>query len=200
MGRKKRGYPTLRFRVTVLQRLAPMISGLIGIVGAQLYFWIAHHLFYADVTLHLIIFTACGGFFGSMIGSSNYGVTLTPWTVEVHNLRRRVIWLRDVRLIRVEKSFLSRKVAIYEFSGRCTTLRAPITGFLFWDKRFEEKYHAIGRWWLDHREIGSGDTEPQDTPPAGFLPIGNAAPSMADTVAGAVPPRSPSRLRRRNPT
>ncbi|MCX4915318.1 hypothetical protein [Streptomyces sp. NBC_00687] len=30
-------------------------------------------------------------------------------------------------------------------------LRAPITGFLCWDRGFEDKFRTIGRWWQEHR-------------------------------------------------
>ncbi|MEU2426130.1 hypothetical protein ABZ619_34850 [Streptomyces sp. NPDC007851] len=79
------------------------------------------------------------------------GVTLTPSTAVAHNFRRRTILWSDVQAIRVESFFGSRTVVIYEAGGRATRLRAPVTGFLNWDRGFEEKFHTIGRWWLDHR-------------------------------------------------
>jgi hypothetical protein len=62
-----------------------------------------------------------------------------------------VTYLRNGSSVQIESLFGSRTVVIYEAGGRRTRLRAPITGFLSWDRRFEEKFHTIGRWWLDHR-------------------------------------------------
>ncbi|WP_406434528.1 hypothetical protein [Streptomyces sp. NBC_01589] len=79
------------------------------------------------------------------------GVTLTESTAIVHSLRRRTIQWSNVQAIRVERVQGTQTVVIYEAGGRRTRLRAPITGFLNWDRGFEEKFRTIGRWWLDHR-------------------------------------------------
>jgi hypothetical protein len=85
--------------------------------------------------------------------------TLTPYEVIAwHGLRRRRIPWDDVAYIEIQKRFGSRVIAIYQANGRRTRLRAPITGFLSWDKQFEEKFHTIGRWWLEHR---TADAAPQ---------------------------------------
>ncbi|MET4641520.1 hypothetical protein ABID95_001241 [Streptomyces atratus] len=57
----------------------------------------------------------------------------------------------NVQAIRIERFQGAQIVVIYEAGGRRTRLRAPITGFLCWDRGFEEKFDTIGRWWLDHR-------------------------------------------------
>ncbi|WP_326608285.1 hypothetical protein OG930_44200 [Streptomyces sp. NBC_01799] len=80
-----------------------------------------------------------------------FGVTLTESTAIVHNLRRRTIQWSNVQAIRVERVQGAQTIVIYEAGGRRTRLRAPITGFLSWDRGFEEKFRTIGRWWLDHR-------------------------------------------------
>jgi hypothetical protein len=79
------------------------------------------------------------------------GVTLTESRAVVHSLRRRTIQWSNVQAIRVERFHGNQVVVIYEAGGRRTRLRAPITGFLCWDREFEEKFRTIGRWWLDHR-------------------------------------------------
>lgn len=86
-----------------------------------------------------------------LIASRLFGVTLTESTAIVHNLRRRTIQWPNVQAIRIEPFQGARTIVIYEAGGRRTRLRAPSTGFLNWDRRFEEKFHTIGRWWLDHR-------------------------------------------------
>ncbi|WP_406467472.1 hypothetical protein [Streptomyces sp. NBC_01594] len=87
----------------------------------------------------------------AMIVFPRYGVTLTPSAAVVHNLRRRIIPWSDVQGVHTESSLGQWTVVIYEASGRRTRLRAPMTGVLSWDRRFEEKFHTIGRWWLAHR-------------------------------------------------
>lgn len=79
------------------------------------------------------------------------GITLTADHAVVHNVRRRKIAWADVQCIRIESYLGSRTIVIYEASGRHTRLRAPIRGFLSWDRRFDEKFHTIGQWWLAHR-------------------------------------------------
>ncbi|WP_406434502.1 hypothetical protein [Streptomyces sp. NBC_01589] len=69
----------------------------------------------------------------------------------MHSLRRRTIQWSNVQAIRVERVQALQTVVIYEAGGRRTRLRAPITGFLNWDREFEEKFRTIGRWWLDYR-------------------------------------------------
>ncbi|MHB9860539.1 hypothetical protein [Streptomyces sp. YIM S03343] len=79
------------------------------------------------------------------------GITLTPSAAIVRRVRKRTIPWSNVQAIQVESYAGSRTVVIYEAGGRRTRLRAPITGFLSWDRGFEEKFHTIGRWWLAHR-------------------------------------------------
>ncbi|MFE9446504.1 hypothetical protein ACFYO2_48300 [Streptomyces sp. NPDC006602] len=86
-----------------------------------------------------------------LILGQHFGVTLTESTAVVHSLRRRTIHWSNVQAIRVERLHGNQIVVIYEAGGRRTRLRAPITGFLCWDREFEEKFRTIGRWWLDHR-------------------------------------------------
>ncbi|MCX4508989.1 hypothetical protein OHA27_01460 [Streptomyces sp. NBC_01619] len=86
-----------------------------------------------------------------MIVFPRHGITLTPSAAVVHNLRRRTIPWSDVQGVQAESSLGQRTVVIYEATGRRTRLRAPVTGILCWDRRFEEKFHAIERWWLAHR-------------------------------------------------
>lgn len=89
--------------------------------------------------------------------SFGVGVTLTAETAIVHNLRRRKIRWPDVQLIRVERYMGNRTIVIYEAGGRRTRLRAPISGFLYWDRGFEQKHDVIEQWWLGHR---GGDWSP----------------------------------------
>jgi hypothetical protein len=82
---------------------------------------------------------------------SYFGVTLTESAAVVRNLRRRTIPWADIQSIQIESIMGTRTVVLYEANGRSTRLRAPSTGFLAWDRRFEEKFHVIGQWWLTHR-------------------------------------------------
>ncbi|MFD5517546.1 hypothetical protein [Streptomyces sp. NPDC127066] len=86
-----------------------------------------------------------------LVASSFFGITLTPSAARVHGLRRRTVPWASVQSVRVEQIMGGRVVALYEADGRRTRLRAPFTGFLQRDRRFEEKFHVIGQWWLAHR-------------------------------------------------
>jgi hypothetical protein len=86
-----------------------------------------------------------------LISGRYFGVTLTQSTAIVHSVRHRTIQWADVQAIRIEPFHGTRTIVIYEAGGRRTRLRAPLTGFLSWDRGFEEKFHTIGAWWLEHR-------------------------------------------------
>ena len=79
-----------------------------------------------------------------------FGVTLTPTEVIVHNFRRRTIPWTQIRGVQAEPFQSMKTVVLYDTTGRRTRLRAPITGFLSWDRHFEEKFHTIGSWWQIH--------------------------------------------------
>ena len=158
VSRKDRGYPTVHFKPTLTQRFAPALGFVAGMGTVELYFWLADRLFVpvalAGPLVGLLIATGAN----ILIGSP--GLVLTPWTAEVTKLRQRIVWWPDVREIRVERHQLMRTIVLYEHNGQRTRLRVPITGFLAWDRHFEEKYHTIGHWWLEHRVI-----QPQDAVP-----------------------------------
>jgi hypothetical protein len=78
-----------------------------------------------------------------------FGVTLTSTEVRVHSLRRRTIRWTDVRAVTTENVLGTRVVVVHE-ENRRTRLRAPITGWLTWDRHFDQKYQTIGQWWLEH--------------------------------------------------
>ncbi|MFE9307825.1 hypothetical protein ACFYM5_08995 [Streptomyces sp. NPDC006706] len=138
----------IRYRLTRLQRLWPMLPSTI-IMASQILFWLDGGPFRPALVSILLTWGVLLPMV--LIASRIFGVTLTPSAAIVHNLRRRTIPWSNVQAIRIESLFGSRTVVIYEAGGRRTRLRAPITGFLSWDRSFEEKFHTIGRWWLDHR-------------------------------------------------
>lgn len=78
-----------------------------------------------------------------------FGVTLTATEARVQNLRRRAILWSDVRAVAAE-NVLGTRVIVLHKENRRTRLRAPITGWLTLDRRFERKYQIIGQWWLEH--------------------------------------------------
>jgi hypothetical protein len=151
VSRKDRGYPTVHFKLTPMQRFLPLLGGVVGLAGVELYFWLADGLFEPLAVVAPMIGVLIGTGINIMTGSPS--LVLTPWTAEVTRLNQRIVWWPDVREIRVERRGLVRVVTLYEYNGRRTRLRAPITGFLMWDRDFEQKYHAIGHWWLEHRLI-----------------------------------------------
>jgi hypothetical protein len=150
---KRRHDPDIiEFRLTILLRLTPVIGGLVGVVTANLAIWITSGVFYAGDSIRVFLGVAVAGSAYSLLLTRGIGITLTPIAAEVENLRRRTIPWSDIQAIRIGGRFGYRTVVLHQTNGRRTRLRAPITGLFIWDdKRFEEKYHTIGRWWLDHR-------------------------------------------------
>ena len=137
----------IRYRLTRLQRLLTVLP-IIVVMACEI-------VFSQDGgPVRPVIFTLvmCGVLMPmALLLSRSFGVTLTPSAAIVHNLRRRTVPWSNVQAIQVDSLFGSRTVVLYEAGGRRTRLRAPITGFLSVDRGFEEKFHTIGRWWLDHR-------------------------------------------------
>ena len=151
----------IRFRLTLWQQVMPFLPILLGAI-AELILHLTqpptpaayaltaaeHHqvvLFNAiaiPIAIVLMILV--------VVQSRWFGVTLTPTAARVHNLRRRTVLWSDVRAVTTKTVLFSRVVVLHE-ENRRTRLRAPITGFLTWDRHFEEKYRTIGQWWLDHR-------------------------------------------------
>ena len=141
----------VKFRMTVLQRVMTASSPFIGYLLAWAALWTTGDPSSGDMELHFL----AGGLVGALIGGfapPNFSITLSPHMAQVRNVRRRTIYWSDVQMIRIEKKHLgNRTIVIYEANGRKTQLRAPVTGFLLWDRRFDEKFHVIGQWWLDFR-------------------------------------------------
>ena len=103
------------------------------------------------------------------------GVTLTPSGAVVHNLRRRTIPWADIQAIGIESVLGTRSIVLHETNGRRTELSAPRSGFLAWDRHFEEKFHVIGEWWMNHR---GPDWTPTPPPPS-------PSPTRRDTASTA---------------
>ncbi|MFJ5213826.1 hypothetical protein ACIP98_03870 [Streptomyces sp. NPDC088354] len=134
----------IRYRSTALQRVLPVLPVALVDALSHLWFWWNGGPAGAAsgaVVLPLVV----------LIASHPFGVTLTPSGAVVHNLTRRTIAWADVQAIGTESVLGARFVVIQEAGGRHTRLRAPLTGFLSWDRAFDEKLATIGRWWLDHR-------------------------------------------------
>ncbi len=139
----------IRYRCTCLQRVLPVLPLLVVVVGIRLVDWMIGKLAGSGIAESLGTWAALP--LALLIVGQYFGVTLTESTAIVHNLRRRTIQWSNVQAVRVERIQGAQTVVIYEAGGRRTRLRAPITGFLSWDRGFEEKFRTIGRWWLDHR-------------------------------------------------
>ena len=75
----------------------------------------------------------------------------------------------DIQAIQPESLLGTTTIVLCEANGRRTRLRAPSTGFLAWDRHFEQKFHTIGTWWLTHRGPGWTPVPPRPawptTPP-----------------------------------
>ncbi|MFJ9868880.1 hypothetical protein [Streptomyces sp. NPDC101165] len=159
------------YRLTRLQRLLSVLPAIV-VTAFQVLSWLDGGP-YGPVFVSLLMWGVLLPV--ALIISRPFGVTLTPSAAIVRNLRRRTIPWSNVQAIQIESLFGSRTVVIYEAGGRRTRLRAPITGFLSWDRSFEEKFHTIGRWWLDHR---GPDWAPVPPPGArwGGPPVSDGSP------------------------
>lgn len=150
----------IRFRLTAWQWLIPFLPVLLGTVvelvlrateqptpAAYALTSAEHHqvvLFNAiAIPIAAVLFVVCA------LETRWFGVTLTPTEARVHSVRRRTIRWSDVRAVTTENVLGTRVVVLYE-ENRRTRLRAPITGWLTLDRRFEQKYRTIGQWWLEH--------------------------------------------------
>jgi hypothetical protein len=167
----------IRYRSTPLQSVLPALPLLVIVCGTKVWEWMSWKAVGAEMAESF-------GLWGAMllvllITGQHFGVTLTESTAIVHNLRRRTIQWSNVQAICVEGFHGAQTVVIYEAGGRRTRLRVPITGFLCWDRGFEEKFHTIGKWWKDHR---GPDWTP--VPPAAQLsgpPVSDGNPFAAPT-------------------
>lgn len=139
----------IRYRLTLLQRVVPLLPAALFVVGAQFLIWVDGGPLGPVLVTALVLWVAAPLLV--VVTSAHFGIALTAPAAVVHNLRRRVIPWSDIQAIQIESLLGSRMVVIHEAGGRRTRLRAPITGLLSWDRGFEGKFHAIGRWWLDHR-------------------------------------------------
>lgn len=161
MRRKRRELvPVLQLRLTLAQRLTIVWGMILGGCAGELIGMISTGgAVYLSAMLHAMIPVAAGGCLALPFGG-NYGADLTPHHIDVRGLRnRRIPWDRIVG-IHIEKTVLGRRVVIYEADGRRTRLRAPLSGFLSWDRRFEEKFHAIERQWIAARSLEPSDAIP----------------------------------------
>ncbi|MEU6343234.1 hypothetical protein ABZ883_20085 [Streptomyces sp. NPDC046977] len=135
----------IRYRLTPFQRVLPVLPVTVAAGLLGLWSWShgepAGQSFGPPAALPLAM----------LVFLRPYGITLTPSAAVVHNLSRRTIPWADVQAIGTEWVFGARFVVIHEAGGRRTRLRAPLTGFLSWDRAFEEKFRTLGTWWLDHR-------------------------------------------------
>lgn len=139
----------IRYRCTRLQRVLPVLPLLVVVWGTKVWDWMTWTPAGAEIAESFGTWAAM--LLVLLILGRYFGVTLTESTAIVHSLRRRTIQWSNVQAIRVEHFRGAQIVVLYEAGGRRTRLRAPITGFLSWDRGFEEKFRTIGRWWLDHR-------------------------------------------------
>ncbi|MFC4607597.1 hypothetical protein ACFO9E_07195 [Streptomyces maoxianensis] len=161
----------IRYRLTLLQRVLPVLPGAVIFTAVQILLWAeggpSDPVFFAG----LLLWVAAP--FVGLVCSSRLGITLTTSAAVVHRFRRRVIPWSDVQAIRIESFMGSRTIVLNEANGRRTELLAPITGFLSRDRRFEEKFHTIGHWWLVHRGPDWNPVPPAWAEADGGTPAGN---------------------------
>ncbi|WP_063796039.1 hypothetical protein [Peterkaempfera griseoplana] len=141
----------IRFRRTLLERTSPMMGPIVMMFLASVAMSATgdHHGIPPAGTAGVLVAMLVGTLLGR-----GQGVTLTHHALVVDNVRRRVIPWSGVQGILVDRALGQRTIVVCEAGGRRTRLPAPTGGAFSWDPRFEEKFHTIGRWWLDHRGPG----------------------------------------------
>lgn len=152
------GTESVRYRLTPWQMIMPCTIFAAVLIGAFVAWFLEPQPGLTDAQRHQLA-TSNAVIYAVLVvlmllavwQSRRWGVVLTPTEARVYVLRRRVIRWSDVRAVTWETSFGARSVVLHE-ANRRTSLRAPCTGFLAWDRNFEAKYHTIEQWWLTHRE------------------------------------------------
>jgi hypothetical protein len=98
--------------------------------------------------------------FGLIVGSATvvgghwFGVDLTASDAVVNNLRRQRIPWAGVQAVTRESRMGVQSVALWTVGGERIRLAAPSANFLRLDlsaRDFEQRFHIIGQWWLEHR-------------------------------------------------
>jgi len=79
-----------------------------------------------------------------------FGVDLLPECAVVRGARHRIVSWDRVQAVEPQ-SFGGTQFVVLVEPDRRSRLRAPATGFLYRDRRFDEKLATIRSWWLDHR-------------------------------------------------
>ncbi len=150
----------VRYCATVWQRITPVLP--LTVLSVALIITSLNGTWPPDTASALVMLWIGVLILGGLL-PSYFGITLTPSAAVVRNMRRRTIPWADIQGIQIESVMGTRMIVLYEANGRRTRLRAPSTGFLAWDRRFEEKFHVMGQWWLTHR---GPDWTPAPPPPA----------------------------------
>ena len=169
---------TMRLRATaaeILPELLPLLLWLIvdgATHGTQRWAW-ATFLLVALIN------------FGRVAGLPQ--ITLTATEVIWHPLfrRRRVRW-SQVHAITCESALLTRTVVLW-VDGRPIPIRTPTR----WGpsvRRFEERYHTVGRWWMAHRGPDWSPPQPPASSPDGADP---QRPALANPWAPPPELRAP---------
>lgn len=150
----------VRIRMAVWQRTTPLLP--MAVVTAVLFTTSGTEFRPPGGLLGVVAFWTVLLVLGNIL-PSRFGITLTPSAAVVHNLRRRTIPWSDIQAIQVQSTAGIKSIVLHEANGRSTELRAPTTGFLSWDRHFNEKLHTMETWWQTHR---GPDWTPIPPPPA----------------------------------
>lgn len=150
----------VRYSATAWQRVTPLLPLTVLNVALLVTSWTGTPP-PDEVTALVTIWI--GLLFLGVLLPSWFGVTLTPSAAVVRNVRRRTIPWADIQAIQTESTLGTKSIVLHEANGHRTELRAPTTGFLSWDRHFDEKLHTMETWWQTHR---GPDWTPIPPPPA----------------------------------
>ncbi len=145
LGHLQPDVTAVRFRLTRRQRSIWLIAGVLQLVPAG-----------------LVIVAGGGAFRVLLLGyppilygliyvlQGRFGVDLFPECAVARGVRRRIVSWDRVQAIEPRRRQAMQLIVLVE-PDRRSRLRAPATGFLYRDPRFDEKLATIRSWWLDHR-------------------------------------------------
>ncbi|MEV8094375.1 PH domain-containing protein [Kitasatospora sp. NPDC085879] len=136
----------LRYRLTLIQRVAPFLAGGIGALAVIQILLIRHGHAPVDAEAQKAALVTLGAPFLGVVASQHFRATATPEGLAVHATRSRLIPWRTIADIRVEGS----RIVVYETTGRRTPLRAPAR---FLNSHFDEKHQQLLAWWTLHRDL-----------------------------------------------
>lgn len=168
----------VRFRLTRRQRSIWLIAGVLQLVPAG-----------------LVIVAGGGAFRVLLLGyppilygliylmQGRFGVDLLLECAVARGARRRIVSWDRVQAIEARRWQAIQVIVLVE-PDRRSRLRAPATGFLYRDPRFDEKLATIRSWWLDHRGPDALELTNEPVPTSRWMSVWQILQQVATGLLG----------------